>query len=76
MTAIFPRLSLSTGEILLDMLACAYADAFDEAETNVATRAEIVELFDIDTLRRLRARHCITWDPDTVPVQEMMEVGL
>lgn len=76
MTALFPRLRWSTGDGSLDLLACAYADAFDQAETNVRARQEIVELFNIDTLRSLRAHGCITWDPDAVLVQAMMEVVL
>ena len=76
MTVIYPRLRWSTGDGFLDMLACAYADAFNEAETDVSARMDIVEVFDPDTLRALRAKGCITWDPDTVPVQAMLEVGL
>lgn len=76
MTVIYPRLRWSTGDRFLDLLACAYADAFDDAENDVAARMDIVEMFDIDTLRALRTKGCITWDPDQVPVQAMLEVGL
>ena len=74
MTVLYPRLFVSTGDNYLDMLACAYADAFADAETNVSARADIVEIFDTDTLHALRAHGCITWDPDAVPVQEMLAV--
>lgn len=76
MTVIYPRLRWSTGDGFLDLLACVYADAFDEAETDVGARADIIQMFDMDTLRALRAKGCITWDPDRVLVQGMLEVAL
>jgi len=73
------NLRAPTGEPLLDMLASTWAEAFKQAEdpdpaVAIPARAEIMSFFRYDRLTQLRERNLISWDPDRVPVQMMMEV--
>jgi len=65
----------TTGDPALDVLAASFADAFRRAESGCAeARAEIVEFFSPQILSILHARHLITWDPATAPLQMTLEV--
>jgi len=73
------KLAAPTGEPLIDLLACAWQEAFELAQASdpnihIPARAEIITFFGRARCAQLRAQQIIPWDPDAVPVQAKMEV--
>ena len=67
-------LKTPTGDPVLDLLACVWASAFTDAQTDHQARADIVEFFGLETLVRLYRRGAIAWDPGAVALQLTLEV--
>ena len=72
-------LKAPTGDPFIDLLACTWAQAFDQAEdpspnVHIPARAEIVSFFGRERVMQLREHHLISWHPDRVTIQLAMEV--
>ncbi len=59
----------------INLLACVWRLAFDDATHDPHARQDIIDFFGIGTIRTLYERGLIAWDPLTVPLQtELWEV--
>jgi len=58
-----------THDLTLDLLACIWKQAFDDAEDDFSARQDIIDFFGMEQVRHLYHAGCIQWDPRAVPIQ-------
>lgn len=64
-----------TPDLAINLMACVWKQAFDDAQTDYSARQDIIDFFGIERVMHLYHLGCITWDPRAVPIQnELWEV--
>lgn len=63
------KLQIISHDIAINLLACTWSLAFQDAETDYSARQDIIDFFGMEQVIHLYHAGCIRWDPLAVPLQ-------